>query len=337
MTVISGAARLCRAMTIAAAATICFGAVTAWGHAKEKITYAYQLDPMFEAAMWALKNGKVKSDKIDVELSVLPIPALIQATPTKQFDVIQSDTIAVPRSADRGLQLTIMSTAIRYRPEGQGHHIFVSKDSKAQTLQDLKGAKVGVPSVGSAGFHLLRFAVAEKHKMNVDVTGGDFTFVELPGPSLLAALSQQKTDAATFILSQTYIATSGGQFRPVAQPARDMYELWGLQMIPSVNVSYPEKLQARPEAFREFNRMIKASVDYLKANPDEVYSAVAREQNIDKNFFPTLFKNYAEYPGVISAQDRKAIAKTWELAHKFKLLNSAPEVDKYIWSGAISD
>ena len=170
--------------------------------------------------------------------------------------------------------------------------------------------------------------------MNVDVAGGDFIFVEMPGPSLLAALSQQKTDAATFILSQTYLATSSGQFRPIAQPARDMYELWGLQMIPSVNVSYPEKLQARPEAFREFNRMIKASVDYLGANPDEVYSAVAREQNIDKAFFPTLFKSYAEYPGVISAQDRKAIAKTWELAQKFKLLNNVPDVDRFIWSGA---
>ena len=92
----------------------------AQAQAKEKITYAYQLDPMFEAAMWALKNGKVTSDKIAVELTVLPIPALIQATPTKQFDVIQSDTIAVPRSAERGLQLTIMSTAIRYRPGRAG-------------------------------------------------------------------------------------------------------------------------------------------------------------------------------------------------------------------------
>lgn len=330
-----------RRLSRRAAALIALAAILGFNirpaEALEKVTYAYQLDPMFEAAMWGLKNGKIKSDKVEVELTVLPIPALIQATPTKQFDVIQSDTIAVPRSAERGLQLVIMSTAIRYKPDGQGHHIFVAKDSKAQSLQDLKGAKVGVPSVGSAGFHLLRFALAEKYKMNVDVAGGDFVFVEMPGPSLLAALSQQKTDAATFILSQTFLATSSGQFRPLVQPARDMYELWGLQMIPSVNVSYPEKLQARPEAFREFNRMIKASVDYLNANPDEVYSAVAKEQNIDKAFFATLFKSYAEYPGVLSAQDRKAIAKTWELAQKYKILTSVPEVDRFVWAGAIGD
>src|SRR5262245_14042086 len=90
--------------------------------AKEKVTYAYQMDPTFDAAMWALKNGKVKSDSIDVELNSLTIPALIQATLTKQYDVIQSDTIAVPRSATRGLNLLIMSTAIRYSPKGVGHN-----------------------------------------------------------------------------------------------------------------------------------------------------------------------------------------------------------------------
>jgi ABC-type nitrate/sulfonate/bicarbonate transport system substrate-binding protein len=116
---------------------------------------------MFEAAMWALKNGRVKSDAITVELSVLSIPALIQATPTKRYDVIQSDTISVPRSAERGLALTIMSTAIRYRPDGQGHHIFVPRESTVQSIADLKGGKIGVPSIGSAGFHLLRFALAE--------------------------------------------------------------------------------------------------------------------------------------------------------------------------------
>ena len=292
---------------------------------------------MFEAAMWALKNGRIKSDTLTVELSVLPIPALIQATPTKRYDVIQSDTISVPRSAERGLALTILSTAIRYRPEGQGHHIFVPRESPAQTVADLKGGKIGVPSIGSAGFHLLRFSLAEKYNVNVDVSGGDFVFVELPGPSLLAALSQKRTDAATLILSQTFVATTSGQFRPVAQPARDMYEMWRLQMIPSVNVSYPEKLQERPAAFHEFNRLIKASVDYLAANPEEVFSAVAQEHRIDKAFFPILFNSYAEYPGVLTRQDRTAIAKAWELAHRFKLLSALPAVDPFVSPHASTD
>jgi len=136
--------------------------------AKEKITYAYQMDPTFDAAMWALKTGKVKSDKIDVELNSLTIPALIQATLTKQYDVIQSDTIAVPRSATRGLNLMIMSTAIRYSSKGVGHNIYVRSDSPYKTLTDLKGKKIGVPSLGSAGFHMLRMWMEEQYKVNAD-------------------------------------------------------------------------------------------------------------------------------------------------------------------------
>ena len=35
------------------------------GYAKEKVTYAYLLDPAYDAVTWAMSNGKVKSDLID--------------------------------------------------------------------------------------------------------------------------------------------------------------------------------------------------------------------------------------------------------------------------------
>ncbi|MCL4746781.1 MAG: PhnD/SsuA/transferrin family substrate-binding protein [Burkholderiaceae bacterium] len=305
--------------------------------AKERISYAYQLDPMFEAALWALKNGKIKSDTVELELSVLSIPALIQAMPTKQFDVIQSDTIAVPRSAERGLDLVIMSTAIRYRPAGEGHNLFVPADSPVRTVADLKGKKIAVPSIGSAGFHLLRFALAEKYGVDVKVPGGDFVFVETPVPTMLAALQQKRADAGTFILSQTWRASVDGGFRALAKPAKEMHALWGLQMIPSINVGYPEKIAARPQAFAEFARMLRDSVRYMRANQDEVFSAVAAEQKIDKAFFPTLFDQYAEYPGVISDQDRRAIALAWDLAKKFGVLQNAPPIDRFVWKSALSE
>ena len=48
--------------------------------AKEKITFAYLLDPSYDAIVWPLKTGKVKSDLIDVEMKSLDIPALLQIT-----------------------------------------------------------------------------------------------------------------------------------------------------------------------------------------------------------------------------------------------------------------
>ena len=46
--------------------------------AKEVVKFGYLSDPSHEAVMWALKNGKVKSDSIEVQADALQIPALIQ-------------------------------------------------------------------------------------------------------------------------------------------------------------------------------------------------------------------------------------------------------------------
>ena len=48
--------------------------------AKELIKFGYLADPSHEAVMWALKNGKVDSEIIEVKADALQIPALIQAT-----------------------------------------------------------------------------------------------------------------------------------------------------------------------------------------------------------------------------------------------------------------
>lgn len=306
------------------------------GLAKEKVTYAYQMDPMYEAALWAMKNGKVASDTVDVELTALSIPALIQATTTKQYDVIQADVINVQRSATRGLPLVVMSTANRYSPKGEGHNIWVRKDSPYQSMQDLKGKKIAVPSLGSSGFNLLRFAVEEKHGVNMNPLGGDYTFVEMPVPQIEAALASGQVDAATTILSQNYRVAKSGDYRAVAAPAKDMYELWGLQMIPSINVGYPEKIAERPAAMKELARLMKASADYLSEHPQEVYAAVAKEQNIDKDFFNVLADSYAESPNVLTENDRKALIKLWALAHEKGVLKTEPDNEKYFWPDALS-
>lgn len=298
--------------------------------AKEKVTYAYQLDPSFDAAVWAIKNGKVTSEKIDVELNSLAIPALIQATLTKQYDVIQSDTIAVPRSAPRGLNLVIMSTAIRYSPIGVGHNIYVRADSPYQSIVDLKGKKIGVPSLGSAGFHALRMWMEEQYKVNADVASGDFQFLETPPSALITGLETGRFDAGTMMFSQAYRARGDKTYRSIATPARSMFELWGVQMVPSVNVGYPEKIAQRPEAYKEFNRMLRASVEYLKSHPDEVFAAVAAESKINPDFFKVIFSDYAEIPADITDGDVKAIDKLWDLAVKRGILQSKPDVNAFI-------
>lgn len=320
-------------LLIVASCLLLSGALAGPAISKEKITYAYQIDPIFEALLWGIKNGKVTSDLIEIDASPIAIPALIQATPTKQYDVVQSDVISVPRSAERGLELRILSTAIRYRPEGDAHIIFAPKDSPIQTVEDLKGKKIGVTSLGSTGFHNLRFALGEGFGANVDITAGDFQFVELPPATMFAALHQKRVDAASMSLTHTYRAKMSGEFKQVIHAGRKMFEMYKLQMISSVNVGYPEKLDAKPELYREFNRMMKASAAYMHANADEIYATVGKQYNVEPDIFRGLQATMSEVPAVLERKDIAALAKEWELAHKYKLLKSVPKVEDFIWKG----
>jgi NitT/TauT family transport system substrate-binding protein len=249
--------------------------------------------------------------------------------------VIQSDTIAVPRSATRGLNLVIMSTAIRYSPKGVGHNIYVRADSPYKSIPDLKGKKIGVPSLGSAGFHMLRMWMEEQYNVNADVAAGDFQFVETAPSALIAGLETNRFDAGTMLYSQAYRARQDKSFRAVATPARSMYELWGVRMIPSVNVAYPEKITQRPEAYKEFNRMLRASVEYMQKNPDEVFGAVAAGSKVSPEFFKVVFTDFAEIPADITDADIRAIDKLWELSAKRGLLQSKPDVKSFISPDAV--
>src|SRR5215467_15256171 len=90
------------------------------GFAKEKVTYAYLLDPAYDAVTWAMTNGKITSDLVEVEARGLAIPQLIQATSAKQYDVIMTAVIALPPAAARGLELKVLSNALQQSPAGEG-------------------------------------------------------------------------------------------------------------------------------------------------------------------------------------------------------------------------
>ena len=70
---------------------------------------------------------------------------------------------------------------------------------------------------------------------------------------------------------------------------KDIKELYGIDSLPAINVTYPEKLNARPEAFKEFNRMMYASVQYAVSNADKVGAAIAKmTAKIEPGYFKFL-------------------------------------------------
>jgi len=306
--------------------------------AKEKVTFAYLLDPAYEAALWPIRNGKVTSTKVEIEAKGLAIPALLQATGAKTYDVIMTAVIGLPRAKQQGLDLSIMATGLRYHPNGDGADIWVKGDSPFKSIEDLKGKTIGVYSLPSTGITLVRIALWKKWGVNVSYSGGDFKWVEVPAPALPAALSTGNIQAATLIHSQAYAASKGKDYRSLVRTAPAAIEVMGVRAVSAIHVGYPEKLAARPEAYREFARMIKASIDYTLKNQAEVFAAAGKENNIDPDFFKTWFNSFSEVPMAVSGDDVKAIQKVWELAKEMGIIEAAlPNAADMVWQHAIRE
>src|ERR1700761_2106027 len=269
-------------------------AVARPGFAREKVTYAYLLDPAYDAVTWAMSNGKVKSDLIDVEARGLAIPQLIQATSAKQYDVIMTAAIALPPAAARGLELRVLSTALQQSAAGEGAGIWVKSDSPIKDPRQLKGKSLGSYALRSTGYTQVRLALIHKYKLNASLEGGDLKQVEIQAPNLPRALAAGQFDAATLMHSQAFRAMESGEFRAIAETGRDNIETFGMRFISALNVSYPERLAQRPDAFKEFDRIFRDSVQYALAHRDEVFDAVGKQNNLPPEFFDWWFEKSSD-------------------------------------------
>lgn len=301
---------------------------------RQRVTYAYLLDPAYDAVTWAMRNGKVASSLIEVEARGLAIPQLIQATSAKQYDVIMAAVVSLPAAKDRGLDVRVLAAALRSAKAGEGSGVWVPRDSPIKTPQDLKGKVLGSYGLRSTGYTQIRIALNKKYGLNMALEEGDVQQVEIQAPNLPAALSTGKVDAATLIHSQAYRALHSGEYRLVAETARDNNEIFKMQFVSAVNIAYPERLAKQPEAYVEFCRVFRESQRYALANRDEVFGAMSKESGLDPAFFEWWFTRNSEVPGYFGEEHAQAIMKFYELARDMGVLKSFSDVRSQVWDQA---
>src|SRR6476660_9829266 len=115
--------------------------------AAEVITYGSLPDPGYDAVVWAIENGKVTGPNVTLKVERLSsIPALMQAAMTAQFNLIPNGVLAIPQMRESGISVKVVSTLLRYNPDGHSADIWVTKDSPYKTIRDLKGKTIAVGS-----------------------------------------------------------------------------------------------------------------------------------------------------------------------------------------------
>lgn len=305
--------------------------------AKERVTFGYLADPVYEVAVWPLRHGKVPSNLVEVDAKPLEIQASLQATAAKSYDVIMTSAAGLPLAKIRGLDLLIFATAYRAHPKGGGYDIFVKSDSPIKTLADLKGKTIGNYALAATATTHLRIALWKKHGANIAYNGGDYHWVEMPGSALPGALLSGRVDAATLLNTQAYLAESNKEFRVLIRLGKDVNDIFGGPPATAIHVTYPEKVAAKGPALREFARMLKASVDYSMSHQDEVFAAVAAETKVDPGLFRYFYGGYAQVPMAVSEADIASLDRLWALSKELGLIPSYPEAKSVVWEGAVRE
>ena len=77
------------------------------------ISLAVLDDPSRRAALYAIEQGIVRSDSVDVSVSYVPPSSLTDAVAARQFDVIEAEPLAVPLGAASDLQFVILSGGVQ--------------------------------------------------------------------------------------------------------------------------------------------------------------------------------------------------------------------------------
>lgn len=302
--------------------------------AKEKVTFGYLLSPIYESFLYPIKAGLIKSDLIEIDATPLSVAASIQATATKQFDVVTTSAFAIPTAFAKGLKLKIMSTAIRYRKDGLGADLWVKAGSPYKSVRDLKGKTIAVTSFKASNATLTRIAIKTKYGMDVRFDGGDFDWVQMPAAAQPAALQTGKIDASNLLHTQAIQAITTKTFHPIMNPIADLYEKYHVEAVTALQVSYPERIAKSPLVYKEFNRMLKASVDYTMGHVDEVSKAVSKGK-LDPNFLKDWLKYVGAFPGAVSDGDIKSLQINWKNAKDLGMIESYPDPKDVVWKDAV--
>jgi len=304
--------------------------------AKTKLSFAFVTDPTHEMYVYALHQGKVRSDTLDLELVTLAIPALVQGFLGRQYDVVETSMISIPRAVERGLNVSLLFTALGRLSPGPTLDIWVKRDSPVQSIQELKGKKIAVFGLGSTALTMIRVALAKEHGLNVELQGGDFQFLELPTAVIPAALERGEVEAGCLLYAQVFDAQQTGNYRSIYSGTGVLQKSAGARMVLPVIVGYPDKIAKDEAAYREFNRLLAASVRYAVANAQEVAAAVAKTSNVSADFLLNVLNGIANFKTPVEEDDIKALEYFWGAAKDVGLLKSTVPARGLVWAPAMA-
>jgi NitT/TauT family transport system substrate-binding protein len=285
-------------------------------------------DDSHRSGLWPMENGKVTSDVIDgVKVEYLQIPGLIQATGTKQYDVVQTALPGVALARARGADLRIVYFGIAHT--GGGIRTFVAKDSSIQSPKDLKGKTLGVVSLGSTATLEASSVYNKRYGINAAPEGGDVKWTELDPPTLLNAVKKGQVDAGLMWHSWGWLASNDEALRPIDDLDDEYKAMTGQWPIGSAYTATAEQLEGKEHCYRALQKMLDESKTYAAEHIAEIAPEVSKKSGVPAEFIEYWWDGAYRFGGVDQQWIDGANA-LYKVAAESKVIPESPNLDEIL-------
>ena len=275
------------------------------------------------AALFAIEQGIVTSDTIDVDVTYLTQSAIAEVALARQYDVIEVTPLAVPQAAaTRDFDFAVLSGGLQ---NSDGTFLFAQAGSALEGPGDLRLKTIGVASLEDTSALETRYLLQQAYGLDVDAERGDITFVPVPAASLAEAVRGGAVDAAVIVNGGAFPLVEDKGVRVLSRVTDELRELLGAPVINSILVTYPDVAEEKAEALIELNRLLAESVAYFRANQESVIEAVAREEET-ADYLQWWWQRQELLFGDRSIEMQERLLTIWEVARTVGDLEEYPKL-----------
>jgi NitT/TauT family transport system substrate-binding protein len=194
--------------------------------------------------------------------------------------------------------------------------LVVSYDSPIKSLDQIKGKKIGITTVGSLTDWLLKRVVADRKWAPTDVTA-----VTVGGmDSTKAALKTGQIDGVVIALELGYALEAAKEWRvvaPLASFAPDFHT--------HVIFARDDLIAKKPELVERFLRGWFATIAYMRANKEKTVEITAKILNLDKSVISRVYDEQTKIFTADGQFDPKALVVIRQSLVEMGILQQVPE------------
>jgi NitT/TauT family transport system substrate-binding protein len=262
-------------------------------------------------ALYALKAGLFTKYGLDVELQKMNSgAAILAAIAGGSVQIGNGSAFSVVTAFAHGVPVQIMSGGVIYNsseavPYGM---LLVGKNSPIKTAADLNGKTIGL-AVARGDLN------ATTTQAWVEQNGGDWSTIkvlEIPQPTMVAAIDQGRIDAMTMQSPSSTIALASGKLRLLGRP----YDAVAKRFTIATWFSATSWVASNADIIGRFNQAMAEASRYANAHPQEMIPILAAFSDVE----PSVLEHAARTP-FVDRPDVADIQPIIDLEYKYKVID----------------